>query len=405
LFWFAPGTYMIAALPRTPDPATQTAAPAGRGAGAPTPATPPKPKTVPSFYPGTADTGAAARVVVARSDVSGIDIPMQTVMPAKVSGQVRFVMPESNPGASGQALPTQADILLRFRDVNVPEIFPPQAQVVTTATLRSGAGTFEADGVVPGLYDLYARVPFTNPDGGSPTVFARTPINVQGQDVSGVSLVVYPSVRVNGTVSIDDHGPGNTVVRVGLRPVGSAAKIAVYQNIARRPVVAAKDGAIMIPSVVPGHFRVDVQSLPPELYVADVLQGGASVFDSGFEIAGVTPPPFQVVVRTGAAKVEGIVRDATDRPVPGASIVLVPVAERRQNPALYSTATADSAGRFTVASIAPGLYKIFAWEEAIAPGAYFNSGFLTRYEERGQTINLTQLATANARVTVIPAGE
>jgi hypothetical protein len=400
---------VVAALPRTAEPATTQTAAGNRGAGAATPAGSPKPKTVISFYPGTADVASAVRVVVARSEVSGIDIPVQTATRTKVSGQVRFVMPEPGPGERGQAPPTQAEIILRFRDGNTPEFNPADgatdSRIIGTATLRGGVGTFEADGVLPGSYDLYARVPYNNPDGGSPQVFGHTPIDVQGKDVSGVSIVVYPSVRVNGTVTIDGHEPGNAVVRIGLRPAGSEAKIFYYQNIARRPVVAAKDGAVMIPAVIPGHFRVDVQNLPPELFAADVLQGGASVFDSGFEVAGGTPPPFQVVVRSGAAKLEGAVRDAADQPKGGAFIVLVPVPERRQNPVLYATATADSAGRFTLKSIAPGFYKLFAWEEVLAPGAYLNSGFLARYEERGQAINLTQTSTGNVTITAIPAGE
>jgi hypothetical protein len=51
------------------------------------------------------------------------------------------------------------------------------------------------------------------------------------------------------------------------------------------------------------------------------------------------------------------------------------------------------------------VYKVFAWEQAIVAGSYYNATFLSRYEDRGQSVNLTQTATGTVTITAIPAGE
>jgi hypothetical protein len=42
-------------------------------------------------------------------------------------------------------------------------------------------------------------------------------------------------------------------------------------------------------------------------------------------------------------------------------VALVPAPARRNNPALYRTATTDDKGHFTLRGVAPGDYTAFAW--------------------------------------------
>ncbi len=73
----------------------------------------------------------------------------------------------------------------------------------------------------------------------------------------------------------------------------------VYQGIGLRAVVAdPKDGSFMVPAVTSGQFRVVTQGLPPEVYVADVLQAGVNIYDSGLTVAGNTPDLVEVVLRS-----------------------------------------------------------------------------------------------------------
>src|SRR5262249_50303837 len=135
-------------------------------------------------------------------------------------------------------------------------------------------------------------------------------------------------------------------------------------------------------------------------YLADVVQS-ASVFDSGFEVGSEPPNAIRVVLKSGSAVVAGTVQNAEGKIVPDATVVLVPPPDRRQNRALYHTATSDSTGHFTIRNIAPGNYKLFEWQ-TISNGAYYNSGFLAKYEDRGHPIALNEKTPATEQITVIP---
>src|SRR5207247_2155302 len=129
---------------------------------------------------------------------------------------------------------------------------------------------------------------------------------------------------------------------------------------------------------------------------------GASVFDSGFDITSKVPPPLQIAVSSGAATVTGIVQTSIDnvprKPVAGATIALVPEIRRRQNRALYLSATTDATGRFTIHNIAPGDYKLFAWE-SIPATAFQNSGFVAKFEDQGVVVHVGQNTAATVDLT------
>jgi hypothetical protein len=101
---------------------------------------------------------------------------------------------------------------------------------------------------------------------------------------------------------------------------------------------------------------------------------------------------------------EYLAKDGPTKVVPGATVVLVPEARRRSNGALYVVGTSDASGRFTLRGVAPGEYKVFAWE-SIPAFAYQNSTFIAKHEERGNLVNVGQSGTATVELTVIPAVE
>jgi hypothetical protein len=214
---------------------------------------------------------------------------------------------------------------------------------------------------------------------------------------------VYPSVRVTGKVTLNDGIPIPTGLKISLQAEGSAAKIPVYQGISARAVpVNRQDGSFTIPAITAGHFRVSVQGLPDTLYVADVRQS-SSVYDSGFDVGSEPPSPVQVILNSGAARIDGTVRDINSKPLAGSTVILVPPDGRRENRELYHNVISDSNGHFEIRNIAPGSYKLFAWE-SISPGAYFNSEFIRPIENRGQSINVIQDSKLNAEIIAIPAG-
>jgi hypothetical protein len=147
---------------------------------------------------------------------------------------------------------------------------------------------------------------------------------------------------------------------------------------------------------VPGKYYVTAAPLPPNAYVADVKAGGSSVYDSGVDINSQTGE-IQVVVNTNGGKVQGHVIDAAQKSVAQARVVLVPAERRRQNVQLYKVGTTDSSGNFTMNGIAPGDYKLFAWE-AVPNTAWLNPEFLAPYEGRGLSVTISSSGSTPASI-------
>ena len=126
------------------------------------------------------------------------------------------------------------------------------------------------------------------------------------------------------------------------------------------------------------------------------------MFDSGFEITSEVPDPIEVSLSSGAGTVEGIVQDGAGKPVFGATVVLAPPENRRQNRVLFHQAFTDKAGRFTLHNIAPGNYKLFSWQQALPANTWYNPGFMSRYEASGRPISVAQDGNVTEQLRVIP---
>jgi hypothetical protein len=93
--------------------------------------------------------------------------------------------------------------------------------------------------------------------------------------------------------------------------------------------------------------------------------------------------------------------NADGKPAANATVVLVPPQARRQNALLYKNVTTNETGNFTVRGVSPGPYTIFAWE-SVLPTAWQNAEFLSKYEARGQQINLSATSVGEVQLNVIP---
>jgi hypothetical protein len=243
------------------------------------------------------------------------------------------------------------------------------------------------------------------------TVWGRSRINVRGGELTDATLDIHPGVELKVLLSIDGNSP---LYRVGPPPgaVQTAELIAAglplapqsltpipipdfkvlldsAERLANAPFVTSyttyePSGAFLFRNVVEGKYRLRVSPLPVNGYVADVRVGGKSVFDSGFDVDSQTRE-VQVLVKTNSGKIKGMVHDSTGKPFASARVVLVPPLSRRENSELYKASFSDANGNFTMSGVAPGEYKLFAWE-SVSDGAWMNGSFLSPYEGRGQNI-------------------
>jgi len=137
--------------------------------------------------------------------------------------------------------------------------------------------------------------------------------------------------------------------------------------------------------------------LPEIAYVADIRQGGTTIFDAGLTLGNQPGSTLEIVVNANGATIDGNVQAAEQKPAVNTTVVLVPPASHRQNALMYKTAQTDEKGNFSMKGVAPGEYTIFAWE-SVPPTAWMNSEFLSKYQAHGHPLAVT----SGTRIDVQP---
>jgi hypothetical protein len=159
-------------------------------------------------------------------------------------------------------------------------------------------------------------------------------------------------------------------------------------------------GVFTFATVPPGRYRIQTLAMPENAYVADIRIGDKSVYDQGFD-AGSETGQIDVIVNSNGAQIQGAVRDSGGKPFAFARIALVPALPRRQNIALFKSVSSDANGKFTLRGIAPGEYKLFAWE--LAPfNLSLSPDFIARYEAQAGSISIEDGGRVTSDVKLIP---
>jgi len=408
-----PGDYYVAAAPK---PSAGNA--------------PASASLVRTFSPSGLDLSQASIIRLrAGEEMTGVNIRLEKANLFRISGQVASAIPELD---------------TRNAAVSTVTLLPRVSALQDNGFSRSGPvsmanptnGRFELVNVFPGVYDVYASLPDSRGYGGS---YGRTTVTVSGNQ-EGVTVTVHRGVDVRGTVTVDGGtSPSVNSVRISLQPEDSASRLAGYQQLSRFQPTLDPNGAFTIPTVPEGQFRVQVAFAPPTVaqpapvrnrsldpfapdptpppalvsvplagvplgpnaYVADILQGGMTVYNTGIFVSTQSFDPLEVRVRTDGGSVSGIVLDGKLIPFAGATVALAPLVQYRQNPALYRVAVTDETGSFSMSGIRPGEYKLLAWD-SIPPGAYMNAEFLSNYTDKEYPVTVPANIQVQTKLTVIP---
>jgi hypothetical protein len=306
-------------------------------------------------------------------------------------------------------------------------------QVFIVASLAEGStGGFEILGVRRGVYDLVA-----NARGPSATYLAKVPIEVRDRDVRDIEIVLRPGFEVKGRITVEGAAQGIRVrpgsLTQSLTSAGGAGggigfggtlsqnelsiRLSRKDNFGglyeRGPLVNPTGTDFSFPNVPLGDYELSVggsaiSPLTRDIYVADIRHGAQSVLYSGFTV-GPDSPQLEIVIGSNGGRLEGNIEGKSAN---GVQLVLVPQGARRQTRELYIslplTAT-NATGQFTLRGIAPGEYKLFAWELAAGQPPelpYGDREFLARYETRGTAVSVQKGATIGGiKVRMIPAGQ
>jgi hypothetical protein len=401
LFWLPPGQYAVMATPlrgNVPDQIINTTGsytivdsvmpPAGASIELVT-----EDATLPVFYPGTLNAQSATMLTVrSGEDIRGIDLTLAPTSTRKVRGTVLNIPPPQSAGPG--ITPTRINVRLIPR--NPPGVTLASGPLFSGAALASPiSGAFEISGVLPGSYDLAADTTSSNSSSAT-TMFGAVPLEVADKDIENVSVPLAAGFQVAMRVTIEGNLGNESNADLSRVQLGLTST-SIPRTVTGQPIPDQPLGSVMVRSILPGNYSVYwSQSGPPVGYVKSIRMDGVDV-KSGVRLDGPPAGPIEVVLSTKFASITGSVISAAQQPLPGVTIVAVPV-----RAGSFANRTTDTQGRFNLSGLSPGDYRVLAFED-IENFAWQNAEFMRPYENLGRLVHVEEGGAESVQVTVIPA--
>jgi protocatechuate 3,4-dioxygenase beta subunit len=312
-----------------------------------------------TYFPGVSDAQSAVPIkVMAGQTIAGNDIRLLTAPAFHVRGSVT--------GLTGNT--SRARVALNPASGGV---------VVGGATIGSAItkdGTFDLAGVPPGFW----KIAVVN-NGPVQNLGSRT-IQVGGQDIEGLVLTASALPDIHGIVKMEGTGD-SAPLRVMLTAADGPAL-----NLPNVTVDAA--GKFTMAGLGAGSYRVTVLGVPAGSYLKSVSLNGREVLESGMDLNDAAGElNMGVVVSQSGAELNGAVLGDDGKAAPGAVVTMIPDPPRPELAYLYQRTNTDQNGIFRIRGIAPGKYRVIAWQE-LEPGEQFDPDLARANEDKSLSLTL-----------------
>jgi hypothetical protein len=285
-----------------------------------------------TFYPGVAREEEAGQVDLAAGAEVRVDVPIGKKRTYHARGTVID-------GRSGQPA------------VKARVAFEGQCYVETRAD-----GTFDCRGITAGSYRMMAEIK------GNPRMLSPVrEVSISDRDVDGLVFRLDPALTMQGMAVAEGAAAAKLAgTRVTLEPLGGFGET-------ERAQIAA-DGSFTFANLAPQAYRVMVDRRSAGLYVKSLRLGNQDAAGDGRIDVAPGVAPLTLTFASDGGTVSGSVQSAGPGPAP-LEVTLAPAGNRAGRADLVTTVEVEADGSFTIGSVAPGEYKVYAWElpdEALA---------------------------------------
>jgi hypothetical protein len=280
------------------------------------------------------------------------------------------------------------------------------------------------EGSLPdGTYTVQARV-------YSPTMMATTNFTVRGAPVAGPAVTLLQGTSV--TVSVREEfqhtqagqPPGSGIFISGRTAVPQNTRRPNYlqvnlvpdeefslaSQVSLRPPVDENDESLVIENVLPGRYRVSVNTGLG--YVSAITSGSTDLLQKPLVVgAGGTIPAMEITVRDDGAEVEGTVdssKSSAAASVPQGrfggpqDIVYVVPIDGMDSRTKVTGLNPD--GSFTIPQIAPGTYHVFAIDNSQRM-QLVSEEWLRQHESKVQALRVVAEQKEHLHLSLITASE
>lgn len=317
------------------------------------------------MYPGATTAEDARPVTVAAGqDLTGIDIALAPARTATVSGVA----------LTSRGQPASR---VRLNMTAVDQPFGLGGETVTTAD-----GRFFFPRVLPGRYEIHARMPgYVDRPGEEPQA-AILPVTVAGADLTDVAIQLSRGGRPTGIV-VPPEGATGSPKDVGFvaQPIGDTFVFGV--GFGTEPL--KEDWTFEWPFLIAPRV-IRTQRAPDGWYVSSVIRDEVDVTD--------TPTLFRetdrvrIVLASDAASVRGTAIRADGQAADDYTVILFPEDPGKWNvwSRFIHTARPDQNGEFRLTA-PPGQYFIAA-VTAVAQDQWFDADFLRQLKAAAMQVTL-----------------
>jgi hypothetical protein len=324
-----------------------------------------------TFYPNAREAAQATATDVATgAHVSNIDFRLRKVPAYHIRGTVSDA--SARPGAEGTVEAETSEFTFGAR--------------IAGAALQAD-GSFDLRGLVNGSYTVsYLRL-----ESGKGVRTGET-VRVSDADVNGVVLAQKPTLDVSGTVTVEGPPPDKLELRIAL--------LAAQGWSLRRNGGQAAGGDFVIRGVLPQPYQLQIANVPPGKYVKSIRLGDRENNSGEIDLSEHTSASLSLVLGADGGEVDGTVQNASGQPAPATQVTLAPAEEYDARSDLLKRAVTDASGNFQIKDVAPGEYKVFAWESD-PEGSSQNAEFRKPFESKSAAVTVGPKEKASVQLNVI----
>jgi protocatechuate 3,4-dioxygenase beta subunit len=317
-----------------------------------------------TFYSNASQTSQATVIALTSGEErGGVDMATHLVKGAVVSGTLTG--PNGATPSMGLRLAPQAEGVLEGR------VLLGGGRAVT-----DDRGRFVFMGIPPGAYQLISVQSFLD-SGQASLAWVSQPITVGDADVTGLSLVMQPGVKISGRIVADSAAtskPDLSQAFVSLRP----ASAGTWRG---GRVIVSPDGTFVSTGDAPGRYFIAL-ARPQGWSIARLDHAGRDFADEPIELSTTDVSDFVITITDRVSRVTGSVTDANGAPAAHASVIVFPVdAAKRRGPNFSNRrvrrADTTDAGTYDLSGLLPGEYALAAVDSDLA-GLWLDARFFER---------------------------
>jgi len=333
---------------------------------------------VATYYPGVTDPAQAMVFdLAAGQELSNLDFRLRRGAAFHIRGRVQ----DSTVDSSGS--PGIRPFINVMRRTEPGEM----GGFIGGPGVQAGAdGRFNIPNVAPGSYLLNVN------KAGNPPAQAMVPVTVSG-DVDDLIISLQPGFTVSGTYRVDSSD------KLELRSifVSLVSDPPVFGNTRSEGKL---DGGFTVKNLSPARYRFQVSAPNAKVYLASIQWNGREYgpgdeFDFSSAASG-----FELIFRTDVGSGSGAVTSDNGAVTDGIAVYLPAEPKRWINPFIRQAGV--QAGRYTMPSIPPGDYLVFAIESFDYFGIWSDPEWMKENESKMKSVKVTPSSTVSVDAPLLP---